>query len=141
MKKTAADSSILYEIEWSIPFRYDRISAGRILPDMPGILFFTEKKGDSHYPLLIFAAWREGVRSGMKNLMDEMFSAMPETSKQLKQKELYYRYAVVDTTPQDMKDILFWLIRTYDPEFNTGTGFHDSGRFRDIGVKEKPMKR
>jgi hypothetical protein len=140
MKKSIVNDSVYFEIEWSKPFLYDRITAGRVLPDMPGILFFSEQRGGDYLPLLLFAAWREGVRGGMRNLMDDMFSAMPHTSEELKKRNLYYRYAVVDTSAHDMKDILFWLVRTYEPEFNSIRGFSDSQRFVNIAVDEKPMR-
>jgi hypothetical protein len=141
MKTTAVDENVYYEIEWSEPYKYDRISAGRILPDMPGILMFTEMKGKDHYPLFLFASWREGLRSGMKNLMDDMFSKMPDTAIHLKSADLYYCYTVIDTSPLDMKDILFWLIRTYTPEYNNAETFKDSKRFTEIAVKETKMRK
>ena len=140
MKKVAADNSVVYNVEWSKPFEYDRFSASRVLPEMPGILFFSEKRGNDYHPLLIFASWREGLRGGIRNLFDEMFSAMPKTAAELRKKKLFYRYAVVDSSPLDMKDILFWLIRTYEPEFNSSREFTDSHRYEQIAVNEKQMR-
>ena len=141
MKRKPSDSGIIYDIEWSKPFPYDRFSASRVLPEMPGILFFSEKRGSDYWPLLLFASWREGLRGGMRNLMDETFSAMPKTSVEMKAKKLYYRYAVIDSSPLDMKDILFWLIRTYEPEFNSARNFTDSNRYEKIAVSERYEKR
>ena len=141
MKKITADNSVVYDVEWSKPFQYDRFSASRVLPEMPGILFFSEKRGNDYHPLLIFASWREGLRGGIRNLFDEMFSAMPKTAAELRKKKLFYRYAVVDSSPLDMKDILFWLIRTYEPEFNSFSEFTDSHRYEQIAVNEKQMRR
>ncbi|MGL4369034.1 MAG: hypothetical protein ACRCUT_05090 [Spirochaetota bacterium] len=141
MKKTVKNESVHYLIEWSAPFEYDRITAARILPDMPGILFISEKKGRDHFPMLCFACWREGLRSGLKDLMDELFTKFPDTVKELKARGFYYRYTVVDTTPHDMQDIMFWLINTYQPEFNNSRGFGDSRRYSDISVREIPMKK
>ena len=140
MKKKSADESVVYAIEWSKPFQYDRFSASRVLPDMPGILFFSEKRGDDHYSLLLFATWREGLRGGMRNLMDETISAMPKTAVTLKEKKLYYRYAIVDSSPYDLKDILFWLIRTYEPEFNSVRDFVHSNRYEKIAVNERRVR-
>ena len=140
MNKTVRDDAVWYQIEWSEPFGYDRITAGRILPDMPGILFLSEKKGSDHIPVFCFACWRDGVRSSMKNIMDEMFTPFPAMAARLKEKGFYYRYAVVDTSPHDMRDILFWLIRTYQPEYNSDS-YSDSGRYVDVSVREMPMKK
>lgn len=140
MNKTVRDETVCYQIEWSAPFEYDRITAGRILPDMPGILFLSEKIGADHIPLFCYACWREGVRSGLKNVMDEMFTPFPVMVARLKEKGFCYRYAVVDTTPHDMKDIMFWLICTYHPEYNNAD-YSDSGRYVDVSVREMPMKK
>jgi hypothetical protein len=136
VKKSIVGESVFFVIEWSEYFLYDRISAGRILPDMPGILQFAEPKADKMHDLLLFASWREGLRSGMKNLMDPVFTKHQNIRDDLAERKLFYRYAVIDTSPQDMQDIFYYLLKSYEPDFNNVDTYEDSKRFREISVKE-----
>jgi hypothetical protein len=135
MKKDIIGDNVYYAIEWSEFHKYDRFSATRVLPDMPGILHFAEKKGSMMSDLFFFASWREGLRTGIKNLFDPMFSKLSVTSRDLQSRDLYYRYTVIDTSPSDMQDILFWLVRSYKTLFNNAK-FADSERYRDISIRE-----
>ena len=38
-----------------------------------------------------------------------------------------------------MQDVMFWLIRTYKPEFNALEGFGDSKRYRNISIREMDL--
>jgi hypothetical protein len=49
---------------------------------------------------------------------------------------MFYRYCVVDTSPQDLRDIMFWLIKEYKPKLNDIKDFADSKRYMNIFVKE-----
>ena len=141
MKKTIGDNSVHYQIEWSEHFEYERITAGRILPDMPGILSLSEKKGNEFYTLLCLACWREGLRSSLKNYMDELLTKYPNTAAELRERGFHYKYTVIDTTPSDMQDVLYWLIRTYEPVYNNCTGYQDSNRYLDISVQERKIQK
>lgn len=139
MKKSVINEIVHYEIEWSDWYKYDRFSSGRILPDMPGILLFADQGEEEKYPLLLFACWREGVRSGTKNLFDLSMTRFPDSAKKLSSADLFYRYTIIDTVPADMQDILYWLVKEYEPELNDAGGCIDSKRYREISVREKKI--
>lgn len=141
MKKNIIASNVFFSIEWSRFFEYDRVSAGRILPDMPGILHFAEQIGGVQKNILLFASWREGLRAGMKNIFDTDFCKMPEIRDDLLDREdLLFRYTVIDTSPQDMQDIFFWLLKAYAPLHNNSASYEDSKRFTEISVNETKMR-
>ena len=50
--------------------------------------------------------------------------------------DTYISFTIVDTSPKDLRDILYYLIMTYKPAFNNAEAFRDSGRYRNIYVKE-----
>ncbi len=136
MKKIEKGKNVYYTIEWSDFTKYDRHAASRVLPELPGIVFFAEKKQSQQRPLLCYATWREGLRSGMKDLFDENFSKFPKTAKLITERSLYFRYCVVDTDKKDLLDVLYWLIKNYQPEFNNVPEAKDSGRYSDIFLNE-----
>jgi hypothetical protein len=141
VKKNIVGSNVFFSIEWSKFFKYDRVSAGRILPDMPGILQFAEQQSGIQKNILLFASWREGLRTGMKNIFDPHFCKMTGIRDDLMDRdELLFRYTVIDTSPQDMQDIFFWLLKSYTPLHNNSESYEDSGRFTEICVEEKDLR-
>jgi hypothetical protein len=112
-----------------------------VLPDMPGILHFAERTGGVQKNILLFASWRDGLRAGVKNLFDPMFSNMPGIRDDLSDRDnLLFRYTVIDTSPQDMQDIFFWLLKSYTPLRNNSAAYQDSKRFTEICVKESDLR-
>ncbi len=73
---------------------------------------------------------------GMRDLFDAAYSKQPYLTESLADREMYYKYCVVDTNPSDMKDIMYYLIRTHSPELNDFRAVEDSKRYRDICVDE-----
>lgn len=141
MKKHVYGDEVYYEITWSPLYRYDKYTAGRILPEMAGILSFQEKDLPDENILLFYGCWRSGCRIGLKNLLDSMISPHPDLRDQIDTEELYFRYTVIDTTYRDLQDILFWLTRTYQPPLNDHRNFKDSQRYRGISVQEREQPR
>lgn len=89
--------------------------------------------------MLFFACWRDGCRVGLKKLLDE-FNEFSTTRKSLRDSlmasELYLRYTVIDTSRDDIQDIMYWLINEYKPELNELAAFADSKRYMNIFIKE-----
>jgi hypothetical protein len=141
MQKKVKDDTVYYAIGWSKTFKYDRISAARILPELPGILYLYEESKGRLKDLLCYACWRDGLRMGIKVLLDPIFSTQPQLLKQLKDKKLYFKYTIIDSSPQDMQDVMFWIMRSYAPVLNNSKEFTDSKRFREICVKEANLKK
>ncbi len=135
------NKNVYYTIGWSKIFKYDRILAARILPELPGILFFYEKKAGNLKELLCYACWRDGLRMGIKRLLDPIFSSQPKIMQAMQDKDLYYKYSIVDTSPYDMQDIVFWMIRNYVLLLNNKDDFSDSKRYLEIGVQEMALKK
>ena len=136
MKKDVIGGNVFYSIEWSGFKPYDRFSAARVLPDMPGIIHLADVKHSMTRNLFFFASWREGLRCGMKNLFDADRSTLITTVKSMIETNLHYRYTVIDTSPSDMQDILFWLIRNYEPAYNN-MKYCDSKRYGEISIREE----
>lgn len=136
MKKKVSGNSVFYSIAWSEINRYDRHTATRKLPELPGILFLYTAKGKMLTSLLIYGCWRNGLRMGMRDLMDPMFVQNQPLYEHLKELDIAFKYCIIDSSPSDLQDIMFWLIAEYTPSMNTLDVFKDSHRYHDITVKE-----
>ena len=137
MKKRIVKDGVLYTIAWSPLYKFDKYSITKIIPELPGIVSLVERiQGDMFKYVLFFSCWRDGLRIGLKNLMDPIFTRHPMLSSNLQGRDLYYRYTAVDESPYDLQDILWWLIQTYDPELNNTDGYNDSQRYMNIDVRE-----
>ncbi len=141
MKKSVKNNNAYYTIVWSKEYPYDRHSASRILPEMAGLLCLLEERRPFEYrPLIFYGCWREGLRLGMKNFFDPAFSKYGDIAKEMLSRKLFYKYSVIDTTPFDLKDIMYWLIGKYAPEFNNLEKFKCTRRYENISVREIVMR-
>lgn len=141
MKKSIYNDDVYYTIAWSQLYNYDKHSASRILPELSGILCLLENvpNGEAR-PLLFYGCWREGLRYGLKVFMDLQFSKFPKLARNIQGRKLLYKYTVIDTNLADMQDIMYWLIGSYEAEFNSADMLPDSKRYKNIHVKEMSMK-
>ncbi len=135
MEKKTVKEKVYYYITWSKPTPCNRHTIMGI-PGMAGIACLFQEKGGVINYLLFYACWRSGVRNGLRDLLDPNFSQFPELMKLSDEKDLIFKYTVVDTNPLDMQDIMFWLIKEYNPELNNIEEFTDSQRYKDIYLKE-----
>jgi hypothetical protein len=55
---------------------------------------------------------------------------------QLEGRGMLFKYTIVESSPLDMQDVMYWLIHEYSPLLNSLEEFSDSKRYRDIYVKE-----
>ncbi|NLV68146.1 MAG: hypothetical protein GXY14_10795 [Spirochaetes bacterium] len=136
MKKNVRGDDVYYYVEWSRMFVYDRHSVTRLIPEMPGLVFMQHKVNRKMVNMLVLACWRDGCRVGIKKLMDEYTMTHVSIRERLSESEVYFRYAVIDTSQNDIKDIMYWLIKEYKPELNDIAGFTDSKRYINIYLKE-----
>lgn len=134
-KRIINENEAHYAIGWSKYSDYNRVSASRSLPDLPGLIFFKEKKSDKAF--LLFATWREGLRTSMQIMMDPILSKNRFLLNQFKDKRLEYKFCIVDSSPKDLQDIFAKLVRDYDAELNNAEGVSSSGRYKKITVYEK----
>jgi hypothetical protein len=136
MKKVISNNDVYYSLAWSPIFLYDRFDVIRKLPELSGILCIYElaDKGLEH--LIFYSCWRDGCRLGMKKLMDPMRSIVPELPNNVDAGRIFYKYTVVESTISDFLDILYWLIRAYNPRYNDNANFRDSGRYGNIFIEE-----
>ncbi len=139
MEKSVIDNEVLYHIAWSPIRQFDKYTAGGI-PEMPGIICLFHKRSDTDFEYLLFySCWRNGLRIGLKDITDPDLKKFPQILPYVEMKNLYYRYTVIDSGLKDMNDVLYWLIKEYQPEFNNTIDFEDSGRYKDIFMKESAM--
>lgn len=136
MKKKTSGENIYYTIGWSPLYEYDRYQAKRILPELSGILRLSRIIKGEDTPLLYLACWRDGLRVALQRFLDPSRSSYPALLHRLGNEPILYSYTVIDTSPADMRDILFWLLREYRPELNNHDSYEDSKRYRNILVRE-----
>ena len=139
MKKQIQDDTALYTIAWSQLYKFDKYSARKILPGLPGILSIYEKVDNKFVNLIFIACWRDGCRQCLIRFFDPTISKQLHIYEQIKDKEIYYKYTIIDSNPKDMQDILYWLINSYENKFNNAKSFNNSGRFKKISVDERIM--
>ncbi len=140
MKKRIHNDEAFYDIAWSPFYKYEKYSAGKILPELAGIVSLHHAERNSYSDLIYYGCWRDGCRIGLKKFIDYETSNYKHIIGNFDMGNLYYRYTVVDTSPQDLKDILFWLIASYDAEYNNKRTFSDSKRYKNINVRESSMQ-
>jgi len=139
MKKTVYEKDVYYHIIWSQIHRYDKYDAQKVLPELPGILCLLEGAGDDFEYLIFLACWRDGLRVGLKKFLDPDMTKFRDISMRINTGNLYYKYTAVDSSADDLRDVLFWLIMNYRPLYNSGS-YKDSERFLGINVKEGKMR-
>ena len=140
MKKDLINDDAFYIIVWSQNYKYDKYSLSRILPEMSGICALMTIENGREIPLMFYASWRDGLRMSMRKLMDPDWPIMPEITAQLDPDNLYYKYTIIESNIKDLMDIMYWLIRTYEPPYNDPQNFKDSGRYMNINIKEQVLK-
>ncbi len=140
MEKSIIDDEVYYHIVWSQTRFFDKYQA-RGIPEMPGIVCLLYQKSSTDFDyLLFFSCWRNGLRIGLREITDSSLTKFPKIIQYIETKNLLYKYSVVDTGLLDMNDIMYWLIKEYQPEFNNTVDFEDSGRYKNIFLKESIMR-
>lgn len=139
MKKTILREDVLYTIAWSRAHRWDKYESHTIVPELPGIVALCYIEHDEPKYLMFYSCWRDGCRLGLKRLVREDFTRFPALLRELDFARLHYRYTVIDTSAKDIQDVLFWLLKTYQPHYNNHQGYEDSKRYRNITVTEMNM--
>jgi hypothetical protein len=140
MKKRIHNDEAFYDIVWSQYHKYDKYTANKILPELAGIVSLHKPVKDSYSDLIFYGCWRDGCRIGLKKFIDPENSDYRHIVTNFDMNSLYYRYTIIDTSPADLKDILYWLIGSYDPVYNNKEAFADSKRYKNINVRESIMK-
>ena len=136
MRKKVDGKNVFYTIAWTPLVPYDRFNASRFLPELPGIAEIIGIQGSEEKTLMFLECWREGLRSGLKGLLEADSPAFRDIRRKLNEYDLVFRFTEVTSSPHDMKDIMYWLIQETLPPFNNADGFSDTGRYRSINVKE-----
>ncbi len=135
MHKQVIKENVFYDIIWSLPAVFDRHTLMGI-PGMAGVVCIFKQKHDVIDYILFYASWKSGVRGGARDLLDPNHSQFPQLIELSEKKDLMFKYTIIDTNPQDMQDILYWLINEYHPELNNSSDFTDSRRYKDIYLLE-----
>jgi hypothetical protein len=138
VKKKIVRNQAHYTVAWSRTVPFDKYSVSRIVPELPGIVFFSRKE-NCRVPLFIFGCWREGLRLGIKYLFDPKYSKVPHIAHALLDDKLFFKFAVLDSDPRDMKDVMALLISKYAPVLNNKS-YADTGRYAVIHLREVEMK-
>jgi hypothetical protein len=140
MEKNVKGDSVYYQIAWSPIIRFDKYRALGI-PDLSGIICLIAEKSKTQFEYLLFySCWRNSLRKGLRDITDPLSPKFPGIIGHVEKKTLLYKYTVIDKSPRDMNDIMYWLIKEYLPEYNNSEDFIDSGRYKDIYMKESSLK-
>ena len=108
---------------------------------MPGLICLLQKNPHQNFEYLLFySCWRDGLRMGLKNLLDPNYSIIPELIKTVIENKIVYKYSTIDSSPLDMKDIMYWMIKEYQPIYNNVMDYEDTKRYKNIYVREMLME-
>ncbi len=141
MKKKVRGKDVYFSLAWSPLYKYDKYTAIKILPETPGIICLLEKITPNRMDYLIFYnSWRDGCRVSMKKLLDPILINQPLLIKDIDHEKIYYKYTVAEGQIDDIRDIMYWLIKTYKPKHNRHD-IEDSKRYKNIYIRESVMKR
>ena len=116
MEKNIFKDDVYYTITWSPTYLCNRHTVMGI-PGLPGIVCLFKEKQSVIKNLLLYGCWKSGVRVGLRNLLDPNYTPFPVLIQLSESKDLLFKYAVIDTHPLDMKDIMYWLIKEYQSPF------------------------
>jgi hypothetical protein len=141
MKKRIHNDEAFYDIAWSPFYKYEKYSASKILPELAGIVSLHKLEKNSYVDMIYYGCWRDGCRIGLKKFIDHENSNYKHIINDFDVNNIYFRYTIIDTSPSDLKDILYWLIGTYDPPYNNKETFSDSKRYKNINVRESSMQK
>lgn len=139
MNKIIQNDEVFYTLAWSKLYKYEKYSAMKILPELSGIVSVFKKKENTDVNQLFYGCWRDGCRIGLSKLLDPLFTPLSHVLEKMGNENIYYRYTIIDSSPKDMKDILWWLMNTYETKFNNPENYKDSRRYRSINVDEKKL--
>lgn len=136
MKKTVIGKEVYYTLAWSPVYPYDKWEAMRKMPEMAGIIALIYMSQSRQDYLIFYSCHRDGCRVGFKKFMDLTSTRYPDIIQNLDLKRLYYKFTIIDEgNLNDMRDIMYWLIRTHQPRYNEAS-FKDSQRFSNIYINE-----
>jgi len=123
-----------YSVEWSPLSKADRYDIITKVPALAGVYEIYWMDESNH--LRLFEVGKTdygGLRSELRRLTDpELCKNNEKTRKILEEKEIWYRYALTDSS-NVMADVIWFFMQTYFPEINS---FRHSGRFNNIFLKE-----
>jgi hypothetical protein len=131
---TEKGKNIYYFVQWSTLSKADRHDIITKVPALAGI--FEIYWMDERKRLRLFAVGKTiygGLRSEIRRITDpELCKDDEKARKILEEKEIWYRYALTDSS-NVMSDVIWFFMQNYFPE---KTSFKHSGRFENIFVKE-----
>ena len=123
-----------YSVEWSPLSKADRYEIITKVPALAGVFEIYWMDEDNHLRLFFVGKTDYGgLRSELRRLTDpELCKDNEKTRKILDEKEIWYRYALTDSS-NVMADVIWFFMQTYFPE---KTSLKHSGRFNNIYLKE-----
>jgi len=131
---TEKNGDAYYSVEWSPLSKANRYDIITKVPALAGV--YEIYWMDESNRLRLFDVGKTdygGLRSELRRLTDpELCKDNEKKRKILDEKEIWYRYALTDSS-NVMADVIWYFMQNYFPEITT---FKDSGRFNNIFLKE-----
>jgi len=134
IKATEKNGAIYYFVQWSPLAKAERYDIITKVPALAGV--FEIYWMDESKRLRLFMVGQTnygGLRSEIRRITDpELCKNNEKARKIMEEKEIYYRYALTDSS-NIMADVVWFFMQNYFPE---KTDIKHSGRFEDIFLKE-----
>ncbi|MDR1748269.1 MAG: hypothetical protein LBR47_04340 [Spirochaetaceae bacterium] len=122
-----------FTLHWSRLTKADKYSIVRSVPAVSGIYELYYRKAEDPLNLLaVNQGWYGGLRSQIREAIDEEFQTDKRLRSILAEYEIYFRFSISDILA-DMQDVLWFLHRNY---FGNGVSVQPSGRYSHVYLRE-----
>jgi hypothetical protein len=122
-----------FTLRWSRLIKADKYAVITSVPAVSGIYELYYRKEHSPLNLLsVNQGWYGGLRSQIREAIDEDFQTSKTIRSILAENDIYFRFSLSDVLA-DMQDVLWFLHRSY---FGNDVRVQPSGRYQHIYLKE-----
>jgi len=122
-----------FTLYWSKLTKADKYTITTSVPSVSGLYELYYEDYEKRLNLLtINTAWLGGLRSQIREDIEPDFNKPKNLRIVLENLPIYYRFSMSDVS-EDIQDVVWFLNQTY---FGEKSKVHDSGRYKNIFVKE-----
>ncbi|MDR2898279.1 MAG: hypothetical protein LBU99_05625 [Spirochaetaceae bacterium] len=122
-----------FTLHWSRLMKADKYAIVTAVPAVSGIYELYYRKKNAPLNLLsVNQGWYGGLRSQIREAIDEDFQTDKKLRSILAENDIYFRFSLSDILA-DMQDVLWFLHKSY---FGSEVRIQPSGRYDQIYLKE-----
>jgi hypothetical protein len=133
IERMEKDDQAYFTLYWSRLTKADKYTITTSVPSVSGLYELYYEDYEKQLNLLtINTAWLGGLRSQIRQDIEPDFNKPKNLRIVLENLPIYYRFSMSEIS-EDIQDVVWFLNQTY---FGDKSKVHDSGRYKNIFVKE-----